>query len=212
MAVFMEKENKDQKNKNTSEGWHVVVGLGNPGKQYAHHRHNIGFAVLDAFAKHANIELNKFMHKGIVGIGEWQQKKIVLLKPQTYMNESGQSVVGLLQFYKVPLSQFIVVYDELDLPFGDVRMRKSGGAGGHNGIRSIIQKVDGQDFSRLRIGIGRPPGQMLAKDFVLQNFSKQDNEELPFMLQHAVQGLEKWLMLSIDNAMNWTNGMQDKGK
>ena len=149
----------------------LIVGLGNPGRQYAGNRHNIGFRVADALAAQYHLKFDKMMNKGIVALGEIEGCKVALVKPQTFMNDSGQCAGPLLKFYKSTPAELLVMYDELDLPAGKVQLRKAGGAGGHNGVRSLIQHVGTQEFARMRMGIGRPPGQMQPKDFVLRDFS-----------------------------------------
>jgi peptidyl-tRNA hydrolase, PTH1 family len=187
----------------------LIVGLGNPGRQYAGNRHNIGFRVADALAAQYHLKFDKMMNKGIVALGEIETSvgvcKVALVKPQTFMNDSGQCVGPLLKFYKSTPRDLLVIYDELDLPAAKVQLRKAGGAGGHNGMRSIIQHLGTQEFARMRMGIGRPPGQMQPKDFVLRDFSAGELAELGFAMDKAIGGVKFWLTETIDNAMNRVN-------
>ncbi len=184
---------------------HVIAGLGNPGKNFAGNRHNIGFMVLDRLAAQHRLRFDKMMNRGMVALGDISGVKVVLVKPQTFMNDSGMCVSPLLKFYKSTPDDLLVVYDELDLPAGQVKLRKQGGPAGHNGMRSLIQHVGTPDFARLRMGIGRPPGRMEPKDYVLQDFSKMELAELDSTIDRATKGIERWLTNSIDNAMNWVN-------
>lgn len=183
----------------------VIAGLGNPGKNFAGNRHNIGFMVLDRLAAQHRLRFDKMMNRGMVALGDISGVKVALVKPQTFMNDSGVCVSPLLKFYKSTPDDLLVVYDELDLPSGQVKLRKQGGPAGHNGMRSLIQHVGTPDFARLRMGIGRPPGRMAPKDFVLQDFSKMELAELNSTIDRATKGIERWLTDSIDNAMNWVN-------
>jgi len=183
----------------------LIVGLGNPGRKYRGNRHNIGFMVLDALAVAHNIEGNKVQNKAIVANGRIQNKNVILAKPQTFMNLSGDSVGPLARYYKVPPENVLVVYDELDLPFGTIRMREKGGAGGHNGMKSVINHL-GQDFPRVRLGIGRPKGQMPVPAHVLQDFGKDDLPLLDDVLAEAVRAIETYLRDGIQLAMSRHNG------
>ena len=183
----------------------VIAGLGNPGKNFAGNRHNIGFMVLDRLAAQHKLRFDKMMNRGMVALGDIGGVKVALVKPQTFMNDSGMCVSPLLKFYKSTPDDLLVVYDELDLPAGQVKLRKQGGPAGHNGMRSLIQHVGTSDFARLRMGIGRPPGRMEPKDYVLQDFSKMELAELNSTIDRATKGIERWLTDSIDNAMNWVN-------
>ncbi len=183
----------------------LITGLGNPGKEYAANRHNIGFMAVDAFVKQHRLLNMKVQAKAIVYSGMLEGHKVILAKPQTFMNLSGQSVQALVNFYKLPLENIIIVHDDLDLPFGVLRIRPEGGAGGQNGIRSIIEKLGTNIFPRMRMGIDRPPGRMDAAAFVLQDFNKEQAEALPTLLEKAVDGLNTWLMAGITEAMNKFN-------
>jgi len=188
-----------------TESPYLIVGLGNKGKEYANNRHNIGFMAVDSLIKKHAISGMKVQGKAIVYTGRIGEQKVVIAKPQTYMNLSGESVKALVNFYKIPLEQVLVVHDDLDLPWGMLRMRPEGGTGGQNGIRSIIERLGTNVFSRLKIGIDRPPGRMDAAAYVLQDLSKAQNEELPAILEKAVSAIESWLETGILEAMNRHN-------
>lgn len=183
----------------------VIVGLGNPGKQYADNRHNIGFMVVDRLAKQHGLAFTRMMHKGLTALGEIEGHKVALVKPQTYMNLSGDAVGPIVRFYKSPPGDVLVIYDELDLPLGQLRMRPKGGAGGHNGMKSILARLGTEDFPRLRIGVGRPPGRQDPKDYVLNNFSKEELAVLETTFDKALAGIQRWLTEGIDAAMNLVN-------
>lgn len=183
----------------------LIVGLGNPGRKYRGNRHNIGFMAVDALAAAYKIESSKVQNKAIVGNGRIQNQNIIIAKPQTYMNDSGDSVGPLARYYKVPPENVLVVYDELDLPFGTIRLREKGGAGGHNGMKSIINHL-GQEFPRVRLGIGRPPGRMPVPAYVLQDFGKDDLPLLDDVLAEAVRAIETYLRDGIQLAMSRHNG------
>jgi PTH1 family peptidyl-tRNA hydrolase len=187
----------------------IIVGLGNPGKQYANNRHNIGFMVVDRLAERHGLKFARMMHKGLVALGEIEGHKVALVKPQTFMNLSGESVVPIVKFYKSEPSDLLVVYDELDLPAGQLRMRPKGGSGGHNGMKSIIARLGSEDFPRLRIGVGRPPGRRDPKDFLLDDFTRDELAALEPAFDRAVEGIVRWLTDGIDNAMNLVNKPAD---
>lgn len=183
----------------------IIVGLGNPGKEYARNRHNIGFMAVDALAEKHHLKFSKMMNNGIVALGEIEGAKVALVKPLTYMNLSGDCVAPIVKFYKSAPADLLVIYDELDLPGGKLRMLAKGGAGGHNGMRSIIARTGTQDFPRVRVGIGRPPGRMEAKSHVLQDFSAAEMDTLRELFDRIGAGVSIWLRDSIDNAMNYVN-------
>lgn len=189
----------------SSRRWRLIVGLGNPGRQYADTRHNIGFAIADLLAAKHGLTFSKMMNRALVAIGEIEGEKVVLAKPQTFMNDSGSAVAPLARFYKIALPDLMVIYDELDIPFAQLRMRPFGGNGGHNGMKSIIARLGSQAFPRLRVGIGRPPGKMDPASFVLQPFSAAERAEMAEASERAVKGLVIWLTNGIDRAMNFVN-------
>ncbi len=188
----------------------LIVGLGNPGREYRATRHNVGFMVVDSLAQAWQIRMMRVQAKAIIGSGVVAGNKVVLAKPQTYMNLSGESVVPLMRFYKIASSCLMVVHDDLDLPPGTLRLRPGGGAGGQKGVASIIQRLNGQDFARLRIGIGRPPGQMDAAAFVLQGFSAAEQELMNLVLDRSVKAAETFVSEGLDAAMNRFNGGLEK--
>lgn len=183
----------------------LIVGLGNPGRKYRGHRHNIGFMAVDKLAAAHGITSSTVQNKAIVGNGRIHTIPVIIAKPQTFMNNSGDAVGPLARYYKVPSENVFIVYDELDLPFGTVRLREKGGAGGHNGMKSIINHL-GQEFPRMRLGIGRPPGQMPVQGYVLQDFNKSDLPVLEDVLETAVRAIETYLKEGIQLAMSRHNG------
>lgn len=189
----------------------LIVGLGNPGREYQGNRHNIGFQIADRLADSRGLKFDKMQQRSIVALGRLGERRVIVAKPQTYMNDSGRSVGALLNFYKVPLDRFLVIYDELDLPFGTIRLRADGGAGGHNGMRSIIGQLGTNQYARLRFGIGRPPGRMDPAAFVLQNFNRDEALELPGMLDRAVEAIETFIADGIITAMNKYNATPTGG-
>lgn len=183
----------------------LIIGLGNPGRQYRGNRHNVGFMVVDRLAGDNGIQSSKVQNKAIVGDGRVAGQRVILAKPQTYMNNSGEAVGPLANFYKIPPENIFVVYDEMDIPLGTIRLREKGGAGGHNGMKSIIQHI-GQDFPRMRLGVGRPPGRMEPPGYLLQDFS---NDQLPIvsdMIDEAIRAIETYLQEGIQMAMSRHNG------
>ncbi len=185
---------------------YLIIGLGNPGREYKDTRHNIGFMLIDLLAEKLNARGMKVQSKAIVISALYQERKIILAKPQTYMNLSGQSVQGLLHFYKIPFENLLVAHDDLDIPFGTIRIRPTGGPGGQRGMADTIEQLGTKDFPRLRLGIGRPPGRMQAKDYVLQNFSKEDAKFLPDILSRGVEASLEFVMNGFNMAMNKFNG------
>jgi PTH1 family peptidyl-tRNA hydrolase len=183
----------------------LIVGLGNPGREHRQHRHNIGFMVVDYLAEQHHIALSRVQMKAIMGSGTIAGRPVILAKPQTYMNRSGEVVGGLARFYQIDPPQLLVIYDELDLPFGTLRLRKQGGAGGHNGMRSVIQNV-GQGFPRLRLGIGRPPGRMPPAAYVLQRFNVEELPVVEELLDEALRTIDSFLTVGVDLAMTRHNG------
>ncbi|MDY6872784.1 MAG: aminoacyl-tRNA hydrolase [Chloroflexota bacterium] len=184
----------------------LIAGLGNPGPEYRQNRHNVGFMVADALADAANIPLRRVEFRAIVGKGSFAGERIVLAKPQTFMNESGQAVGALVGFYKIPLDRILIVHDDLDLPFGTLRLRPSGGTGGQRGMESIVTRLGTRDFARLRMGIGRPPGRMDPRDYVLHDFDPPEQADLPLVLTTAVDAIRRFITDGIEKAMNDFNG------
>jgi peptidyl-tRNA hydrolase, PTH1 family len=189
----------------------LVVGLGNPGREYRENRHNVGFMALDRLAKSMDINLGRMQSKALIGIGILGGSRLVLAKPQTYMNLSGQAVSGLLHFYKAPVENLIVLHDDIDLPFGTLRIRPGGGSAGQRGVASIIQQLGDPNFARVRIGIGRPPGQKAAADYVLQDFHADEQDVLESILETALKAVRTFATEGLTKAMNLYNGDQQKG-
>lgn len=184
----------------------LIVGLGNPGREYKDTRHNVGFMLIDRLTVRLNARGMKLQSKAIVITTQYQEQKLILAKPQTFMNLSGQSVQGLLRFYKLPLENLLVVHDDLDLPFCTLRMRPGGGPGGQNGIRSIIQQLGTQEFPRLRFGIDRPPGRMDAAAYVLQEFTNKELMTVSETLDKAADAALTFATQGLNAAMNKFNG------
>src|SRR5262245_59967906 len=153
---------------------YLIVGLGNPGRDYAKTRHNIGFRCVDAIAAANGMTFSKRQTKALIADGLIAGRKVLLAKPQTFMNLSGQAVRGLMDFCKIPQANLLVISDDMDLPAGTLRIREKGGAGGQKGLKSIIEHRGTQEFARLRVGLGRPPGRMDPADYVLQDFDKSE--------------------------------------
>jgi PTH1 family peptidyl-tRNA hydrolase len=183
----------------------LIVGLGNPGARYEKTRHNVGWMALDALAKKHGVEINKSGFQGLYG--EWRRaaEKIILLKPSTYMNLSGKAVGPAASFYKIPPSEILVVYDDLDLPPGKLRIREKGSAGGHNGMKSLIETLGTQEFPRVRIGIGRPAPGWQVVDWVLAPFGADDLPLITAAVDEAVKAMETWLDEGTLAAMNKHN-------
>ena len=189
-----------------NESIFLIAGLGNPGLGYKHTRHNFGFMALDSLAKDLDINLQRVKFKAMIGEGVYLGNKLVLTKPLTFMNESGSSVAPLMRYFKIPLDHLIVIHDDLDLPFGKLRVRSSGSAGGQRGMASIINRLGTQDFTRVRLGIGRPPGQMDPVDFVLTKFAKAEEELRLIVLKEAVEAVKMIIQEGVTAAMNNFNG------
>jgi PTH1 family peptidyl-tRNA hydrolase len=185
---------------------YLIVGLGNPGPKYHNNRHNVGFMVADALGDRANIPIRRFEFRALIGKGDYAGARLILAKPQTYMNNSGQAVSALVNFYKIPTEKILVIHDDLDLPFGTLRMRPQGGTGGQRGLGSIIAKLNTQNFARLRVGISRPPGRMDPSDYVLHDFDPPEEEMLPEVLKTAVEAIKMFIIEDIEKAMSKFNG------
>ncbi len=185
---------------------YLLIGLGNPGREYKETRHNIGFMLVDHIAERIGARGMKVQSKAIVTSGLYEEHKLILAKPQTYMNLSGHSVQGLLHFYKIPHSNLLVAHDDLDIPFGTIRIRPTGGPGGQRGMANTIELLGTKDFPRLRLGIGRPPGRMDPRDYVLQNFSKDELKILPEIISRAADASLEFVMNGLNAAMNKYNG------
>jgi len=192
----------------------LVVGLGNPGREYASHRHNVGFMAVDEIASRARADAYREKFSGVWARGSTGDEQIILLKPMTYMNESGRSVQPALAFFKITPAQTIVIHDELDLPFGDVRLKVSGGHAGHNGLRSIMSHIGTGDFIRVRVGIGRPPPGFrgAVADYVLSPFDSIERARMPDILKLVTDSVLEVASRGIEAAMNVRNTRPKAGK
>ena len=188
-----------------SEGPFLVVGLGNPGSSYAGNRHNVGAMVLDELAARAGVKLSPGKGKRartLIGEGRLAGRRVVLARPTAYMNESGGPVRGLLDYHSIPPTDLVVLHDELDIPFASVRLKRGGGEGGHNGLRSITRSTGTKDYLRVRVGIGRPPGRQDPADFVLKDFSATERKELELLVAEAADATEELLAQGLEAAQN----------
>jgi len=191
-----------------TDGPWLVVGLGNPGPQYAGNRHNVGQMVLDELASRAGVtfkaggRVQAVAAEGRLGVlpGGVPGPRVVLAKPTTYMNVSGGPVSSLAQYYDVPAERTILVHDELDIPFADVRLKRGGGEGGHNGLRDTSKALGTKEYVRVRVGVGRPPGRMDAADFVLRDFAKVELKELPWLVDRAADAVEAVVLKGLEPA------------
>ncbi|MGX9292733.1 aminoacyl-tRNA hydrolase [Bacillus sp. A015] len=180
----------------------AFVGLGNPGREYEKTRHNVGFMTIDELSKKWDIPLNQSKFHGQFGTGFVSGQKVLLVKPLTYMNLSGECVRPLLDYYDIPLEHLKVIYDDLDLPTGRIRLRTKGSAGGHNGIKSLIQHLGAPEFDRFRIGIGRPQNGMKVVDYVLGRFSEEEQPDIASAIQASVEACEAALTKPFLEVMN----------
>ncbi|AYE34469.1 aminoacyl-tRNA hydrolase [Clostridium septicum] len=184
----------------------LIVGLGNPGKEYDKTRHNIGFECIDYLSNKYNIELNRIKFKGIYGEGFINNKKVILLKPTTFMNLSGESIREVVNFYKLNPEEVIVIYDDISLEVGRIRIREKGSAGGHNGIKSIIQNLSTDVFPRIKVGVGQPKGDLVSH--VLGRFSKEEEEILKESVEASKKAIEIIVREDTKEAMNRLNGFK----
>jgi PTH1 family peptidyl-tRNA hydrolase len=180
--------------------------LVNPGRQYRNNRHNIGFMLMDRLAERLKVSFSRVESKALVTKANYQDQRLILAKPQTYMNLSGQAVGAILKYYKIPIENLLVAYDEVDLPLGTIRIRPSGGSAGHKGMKSIFERLGTQDFPRLRLGVGRPPGRMDAANYVLQDFPEDETEIVSSLLDHSVDAVLIFISEGLETAMNQYNG------
>lgn len=185
---------------------YLIVGLGNPGREYRNTRHNVGFMLLDRLAERLGITFARLESKSLVAKGSYQERRLILAKPQTYMNLSGQSVSSIARYYKVPPEHILLAFDDMDLPLGTLRMRPSGGSSGQKGMSSILQQLATQDVPRLRLGVGRPPGRMDPADYILQDFSGGELKLLGPTLDRAVDAVLVFVTQGLEAAMNQYNG------
>jgi len=189
-----------------TENTFLIAGLGNPGREYKDNRHNVGFMMIDRIAIRLNARGMRVQSKAIVISARHDEQKLILAKPQTFMNLSGQSVQGLAHFYKIQPENLMILSDDLDIPFGAIRIRASGGPGGQRGLGSILEKLGTKDVPRLRIGIGRPPGRMDPAAYVLQNFSRDEVKEVSNILDRGADAVFAFVAHGLNKAMNEYNG------
>ncbi|TLG12139.1 aminoacyl-tRNA hydrolase [Nocardia cyriacigeorgica] len=181
----------------------LVVGLGNPGPDYERTRHNVGFLVADVLAERVGGRFSVHKKSGAdLLTARLDGRQVLIAKPRTYMNLSGRPVAALARFFSVPATEVIVVHDELDLPFGAIRLKRGGGEGGHNGLRSVSQALTTKDYLRTRIGIGRPPGRQDPADYVLKPFSAAERKEVPVLVEQAADAVELLLAVGLETAQN----------
>ena len=185
---------------------YLIVGLGNPGLDYRHTRHNVGFDIVDLIAEKYNISINRVKFKGVCGDGFINSEKVLLLKPSTYMNLSGESLVEAANFYKIPLENIIVIYDDVSLAVGRMRIRTEGSAGGHNGIKNIVLHLASDVFPRIKVGVGQPQGELTPH--VLGRFPKEEREVLEKLFVGAVEAAEAIIKHGVTEAMNRYNGFK----
>lgn len=183
----------------------LIIGLGNPGKNYDRTRHNIGFMCIDALAEKWNVTLSESKFKGMYTVVHRPEGKVMLLKPLTYMNLSGECVRPIMDYFDIDVEDIMVIYDDLDLETGKLRLRQKGSAGGHNGIKSLIQHIGTQEFKRIRVGISRPPVGMKVPDYVLSKFSKEEEPVIEQAIEKVVQACEASLSKKFIDVMNEFN-------
>lgn len=189
---------------------YIIVGLGNPGKQYEHTRHNVGFEVIDRLAEKHDISMTERKHRAFCGKGLIGGQKVMLVKPQTFMNLSGESVKSAVDFYQIGMDGLIVVYDDVSLSPGQLRIRRAGSAGGHNGIKNIIAQLGTQAFPRVKVGVGEKPERMDLADYVLSHFSKGEWEMMEEAFKEAADAVEVMIADGVDAAMNRFNAKKDE--
>ena len=188
---------------------YVIAGLGNPGREYEGTRHNVGFMTLDALADKYNIDVREKAFKGLIGKGMIEGNKVILVKPQTYMNLSGECIRQVMDYYKVDPSEFIVIYDDISLVPGGIRIRKKGSAGGHNGIKNIIAMTGTQNFKRIKVGVGEKPKGWDLADYVLGRFSDEDRKKVNDAIEDANGAVSMILRGETDQAMNCYNAKKE---
>lgn len=184
---------------------YIIAGLGNPTKEYDKTRHNAGFGVVDELAERYNIDIGERKHRALCGKGVIEGHKVLLVKPQTFMNLSGESVRAVVDYYKIRPEELIVIYDDISLAPGQLRIRRKGSAGGHNGIKNIIAHLGTQEFSRIKVGVGEKPPRMDLKDYVLSRFPKGEQEQMDQAFKEAAQAAVMMMTEGVDKAMNHFN-------
>ncbi len=183
----------------------VVLGLGNPGRKYARTRHNLGFVVVDRIASENRVAVQKKKHNSLIGDWQTDREKILLVKPQTFMNRSGEAVKQLFRYLPVTIKDLVVIHDDLDLPFGRIRVRPGGGAGGHRGVLSVLETLGEESFFRVRVGIGRPPAGIDPTDYVLEPFSREESPRLEQIVSRAADAVDCLLEQGPQRAMETFN-------
>lgn len=184
---------------------YIIIGLGNPEKDYSNTRHNMGFQVINKLAKEYEIEVTKSKFKGLYGTGVIEGEKVILLKPQTFMNLSGESVKEILQFYKIDTEQILLIYDDIDIEPGAIKVRKTGGPGTHNGMKSVVHELNTQNFKRVRVGIGTPEDKEDLIEYVIGAIPEEDKEKLEKGIELAKEAVVEIIKSGIDIAMNEFN-------
>lgn len=184
---------------------YLIVGLGNPGEKYTYTRHNVGFLSIDYISQKHNIEVKKIKHKAVIGEGNIAGDKVILAKPQTFMNLSGESIKEIVSFYKIPYENILIIYDDISMPIGSLRIREKGSAGGHNGIKSIIQHLSTDVFPRLKIGISAKPEEYDLADYVLGKFSKAEQETMFEAFEKVNCAVVEFIKNDVKSAMNKYN-------
>lgn len=184
----------------------IIAGLGNPGLKYDNTRHNVGFETLDVISRQSGIKINKLKHKALLGEGTIGDKKVLLVKPQTFMNLSGESIREIIDWYKLPPGNIIIIYDDVDLSTGRIRIRPGGSSGTHNGMKSVIYQIQSDEFPRIRIGIGKPPDGWDIADYVLGRFSTEEREIVSVSVLKAADAAVDILTAGVEHAMNRYNG------
>ncbi|MBS5062468.1 MAG: aminoacyl-tRNA hydrolase [Hungatella hathewayi] len=190
---------------------YIIVGLGNPTKEYDKTRHNVGFSVIDVLADRIGIDVSEKKHRALCGKGMLEGQKVILAKPQTFMNLSGESVRAMVDFYKVSPDEVIIVYDDISLEPGQLRIRTKGSAGGHNGIKNIIAHLGTQEFPRIKVGVGEKPKYMDLADYVLSRFSKGEQELMDDAFREAADAVTMMISEGMDAAMNHFNAKKTRG-
>lgn len=184
---------------------HLIVGLGNPENEYKYTRHNIGFETINKLAYDFKIDVKQKKHKGLIGKGNINGKETILLKPMTYMNLSGESIISVINFYKISLDNTIIIYDDITLDVGQIKIKKQGSAGGHNGIKNIISHLKTDEFNRIKIGIGKKPPHILLKDYVLTGFLSEEKDEIVHGITLASDAATMFVNEKMDIVMNEYN-------
>jgi PTH1 family peptidyl-tRNA hydrolase len=187
------------------ENLYIIVGLGNPGARYENTRHNMGFQALDYISSKYSVRIDKLKHKALIGDGEIEGRRVLLVKPQTYMNASGECVRDILEWYKASTANLIIIYDDIDLAVGRIRVRPKGSAGTHNGMRSVLYQIESEDFPRIRIGINRPPENWDLADYVLSRFTAEEKTDVEASIIKTADALSVILTQGIETAMNRFN-------